>query len=65
MPYVKKSTYEKLIDYYKIYHILVSEFESHDRFVKKYQDTFTSRNRNSNFQEVKQKRDLLMEILKK
>jgi len=30
-------------------------------YVKKYQDSFASRNRNSNFQELKQKQDLLKE----
>ena len=61
MSYVKKSVYEKLFCYYRIYHVLVSEFKRHDEFVKKYQDSFASRNRNSNFQEPKQKRDLLKE----
>ncbi len=61
MPYVKKSVYDELLRYYRIYHVLVSEFKRHDEFVKKYQDSFASRNRNSNFQELKQKRDLLEE----
>ncbi len=65
MPYVRKSVYGELLRHYRIYHVLVSEFKRYDEFVKKYQDSFASRNGNSNFQELKQKRDLLKEILEK
>ncbi|MCJ8305437.1 MAG: hypothetical protein HRU07_00120 [Nitrosopumilus sp.] len=65
MPYVKKSIYDKLLHYHEIFHVLQSEFQRHDRFVKKYENNFQSRNRASNFQEIKQKRDLLKEILQK
>ena len=65
MPYVKKSTYDELLYYYRVYRELVSEFERHDVFVKKYQGSRASRICNSNFQEIKQKRDLLRKILKK
>ena len=65
MPYVKKSTFKTLLHYHKIFHVIQSEFQSHDEFVKKYENIFLSRCGNSNFQEIKQKRDLLKDILKK
>ena len=41
---------------------LFDEYDRHDNFVKKYTGTFSSLNSDSNFTELKSKRDLLEEI---
>ena len=63
MPYVSKDEYEILIGRSQVYDILYKQFLKHDDFVKRYQGTFASMNRDSNFAELKSKRDLLKEIL--
>ena len=64
MPYVKKKDFQHLLVDNNIVFRLKTEFHKHDAFVKEYEGTFASRNTNSNFAELKSKRDLLYEILK-
>ena len=63
MPYVPKSIYDYLIESRQIRDRLQDNFEAHNEFVKKYEGTMASRCTNTNFAELKGKRDLLHSIL--
>lgn len=63
MPFVKIKDFNDLVDCKIIYHKLKGEFERHDAFVKKYEGTWQSMNRDSNFGDLLSKRDLLQVIL--
>jgi len=63
MPYVNKQKFDELIKARIIQAKIQGEFNRHDEFVKKYEGTFASMNSNSNFAELKSKRDLLHSIL--
>lgn len=63
MPYVYKKQYDEMNKALTIVLILRGELKRHNDFVLKYQGTFASMNRDSNFKELKSKRDLLKTIL--
>ena len=64
MPYVNKKQYDELCKTLSVYCILKGELARHEEFVEKYNGSFASMNKDSNFEEIKQKRDLLKEILR-
>ncbi len=59
MPYVRKDKFDELVKASIIQAKLQGEFNQHDEFVKKYEGTLASMNSDSNFAELKSKRDLL------
>lgn len=65
MPFVLKKHYDEMNHALTSHSILEGEYARHDEFVKKYEGTFASMNRDSNFADLKSKRDLLALILQK
>lgn len=63
MPYVIKKQYDEMNKALTIVLTLRGELKRHNDFVLKYQGTFASMNSDSNFAELKGKRDLLNTIL--
>ena len=64
MPYVLKKQYDELCLSLRIHKILEGELARHEHFVIKHEGAFASKNKDSNFEEIKQKRDLLKEIFR-
>ena len=65
MPYVNKEKFDELVKARIIQARVQGELNRHDEFVKTYEGTFASRNRDSNFADLKSKRDLLRKIMTK
>ena len=62
MPFVSKIEFEILQTRSKVFDKLHSEFLRHNDFVLEHEGTFASMNSNSNFAELKSKRNLMLSI---